>query len=116
VISVENNTITKIQYVTLPGADIVLAVQGKVSLLRVHEIGSGYGPPSDQLDVEVVVQLESHPEEAFGFQLRSDANEAAHRRMLDLLRDAFNSDRTVRIDYLKTGRKTGRIIRASIVF
>lgn len=87
------------------------AAEGKMTLLRVHDVGTKYGKPPDQLDVEVIIWLDSQPDEAFGFQLRTDENESARRGMLDLLRDAFSRDRTVRIDYIRTGLTTGRIIR-----
>ncbi len=49
---------------------------------------------------------------AFGFELRTDASEAAQRGMLDRLRDAFNHERRIRIDYsLKPGKRNGRILR-----
>ena len=76
-----------------------LNVNGQLSLLRVHDVGTGYGPPSDQLDVEVIVQFAGRPTEAYGFQLRNDGNEPARRGMLDLLRDGFNNGWTVWIDY-----------------
>ena len=31
--------------------------QGKISLLRVHEVGSGWGAGSDQLDAEVIFNI-----------------------------------------------------------
>jgi hypothetical protein len=37
----------------------------------VNEVGTGYGPPDDFLDAEVIVWLDSEPEKAFGFQLRN---------------------------------------------
>lgn len=89
----------------------LLGAEGKVTLLRAHDMGTGYGPPSDFMDVEVVVWLDSEPGKAFGFQLRADANEDAHRGMLDLLRRAFNRDGRVRIDYIRTGVRNGRILR-----
>ena len=91
----------------------LLAARGRITLLRVHEVGGGYGPPTDRIDGEVVVTLDSEPGRAFGFQLRRDANLAARRRLLDLLRDAFNHDRPVAIDYLRTGQHNGTLIRAS---
>jgi hypothetical protein len=72
---------------------------GKVTMLRVHEVGSKYGPAGDQLDVEVVFKLDSLPNMAFGFKLRNDANLATHQGMLDLLRDAFNHGHKVHTDY-----------------
>ena len=73
---------------------------GKLTLLRVHDLGTKYGPPSDQIDVEVVAWLDSKPGKAFGFQIRNDANRPARQGMLDLLRDAFNHNWTVTIDYI----------------
>ena len=85
---------------------------GKVTFLRVHDVGTKYGPPADQLDVEVVIKLSTEPRSAFGFRLRNDANLAAHQGMLDLLRDAFGSGSTVTIDYdIPSGKKNGTIIR-----
>jgi hypothetical protein len=89
----------------------VLSAEGRVALLRVHDLGTKYGPPTDQIDVEAVIWLDSEPGKAFGFQLRRDANESAHRGMLDFLRDAFNRDRHIRIEYVRTGLRTGRIFR-----
>jgi hypothetical protein len=94
----------------------ILASSGKVSFLRVHDVGSGFGPPTDFIDVEVVVQLNTKPGESYGFTLRNDANRAAHQGMLDLLRDAFNNNHTVLIDYdIQPPRKNGVIIRVALV-
>lgn len=89
----------------------LLAAEGKVTLLRVHDVETGFGPPTDFIDVEVVIALDSQPGKAFGFQLRADANRNARRDMLNLLRDAFKRERRVRIDYFRTGVRNGRIIR-----
>ncbi|HXA50641.1 MAG TPA: hypothetical protein VNV86_10075, partial [Candidatus Acidoferrum sp.] len=89
----------------------VLQASGHVTLLRVHEQGSKYGPPDDQIDAEVVIQLDTMPEYAFGFTLRTDTNEAAHQGMLDRLRDAFKKNRPVVIDYERTGFRNQRLIR-----
>ena len=84
------------RYDTLPAE--ILQVEGRLTFLRVHDVGTRFGPPTDQLDVEGVVRLDSTPDKAFGFQLRPDSNEAARRGMLDVLRIAFNEDRRVRLD------------------
>jgi hypothetical protein len=89
----------------------LLSAEGRVTFLRGHDVGTGWGPPTDFLDVEAVMKLDSLPGKAFGFQLRTDANEESHTGMLDLLRDAFNHNRPVRIDYLRTGLRNGQIIR-----
>ena len=89
-----------------------LNLSGKLSLLRVHDRGTKYGPPSDQIDVEVVVQFVGRPADAFGFQLRDDSNGPAREGMLGLLRDGFNYSWTVNIDYnIAAGKKNGTIIR-----
>jgi len=87
-------------------------VNGQLSLLRVHDLGTGYGPSSDEIDVEVVVQFVDRPTDAYGFQLRTDANEPARRGMLDLLRDGFDRGWTVWIDYdADEGHHNGVILR-----
>jgi PhoD-like phosphatase len=91
----------------------VLAARGKLTLLRVHDVGTAFGPPSDRIDGEVVIALDTEPGRAFGFQLRRDANLPARQRLLALLRDAFANDRPLQIEYLRTGRHNGTLIRAS---
>ena len=91
---------------------------GELIFLRVHDVGSKFGPPSDQIDVEVVIKIDSLPDRAMGFQLRNDGNRAARQGMLDLLRDAFVGDFTVTIDYsidLDAGKKNGVILRTALV-
>ena len=80
---------------------------GIVTLLRVHDVGTKYGPPNDEIDVEVFIWLASEPGKAFGFQLRNDGNGPTRQAMFDLLRDAFNSKQIVTIDYsgISPGRK-----------
>jgi hypothetical protein len=90
----------------------LLNTNGKLSLLRVHEVSSKYGPASDQIDVEVVIKFVNNNVNAFGFQLRNNTNMAAHQGMLDILRDAFNNNWIVNIDYsIATGKKNGSILR-----
>jgi hypothetical protein len=84
---------------------------GKLSQLRVIDVGTKHGPPSDQLDVEVVIQFKGS-NQAFGFQLRTDSNQVARQGMLDLLRDAFNHDWTATVDYdINPGKNNGRLFR-----
>ena len=93
----------------------LLQSSGKLTFLRVHDVGTAYGPPTDRLDVEVVVQLNTLPGQAFGFQVRDDAQRAARQGMLDLLRDAFNNNWTVTIDYwIDPGKQNGQIIRVAL--
>jgi hypothetical protein len=83
---------------------------GKVTLLRVHDLGTGYGPPSDFIDVEAVIWLDSQPGRAFGFQLRNDQFLPARQGMLDLLRDAFANNWNVSIDYLVPAGHTNNFV------
>ncbi len=85
---------------------------GRIAVLRVHDVGTKYGPPVDQIDVEVVVTLQNQPGKAFGFQLRNDSNQPARRAMLDLLRDAFTANLPVSMDYnITPGKNNGVVIR-----
>lgn len=85
---------------------------GKLTLLRVHDVGTKFGPPADQIDADVVFKLSTHPDMAFGFTLRGDANGPAHRGMLDLLRSGFEHGWNVSSDAeLATGKKNGMAIR-----
>ncbi len=95
----------------LPGS--VIETVGHVSFLRAHELGSGYGKVPNFLDCEVVTQLAEEPLRTFGFQLRADPNEPARREMFDLLRAAFVSGHSIRIDYLTSGPRVGEIIRVA---
>jgi hypothetical protein len=89
---------------------------GKVTFLRVNDVGTGFGPPSDFIDVEVVVKLDVQPGNAFGFQLRDDGNRPARAGMLDLLQDAFNNNWTVSLDYdIDSGKTNGIIVRTALL-
>ncbi len=89
----------------------VQAAEGAITLLRVHKRGTKFGPPDDQIDADVIVFLNTEPEKAFGFQLRDDNDRPANEGMLGLLRDSFNRDRLVRLEFERIGCRTGRIIR-----
>lgn len=85
---------------------------GKVTFLRVNEIGDSFGPQGDAIQVEAIIQLDSEPGMSFGFELRNDKQRPAHQGMLDVLRDAFVNDITVTIDYLiPEGNENGTIFR-----
>lgn len=99
-----------------PARADLLESKGRITFLRVHDVGTGFGPPTDFLDVEVVVQIDSQPGKSFGFQLRNDNNRPARQGMLDLLRDAFAGNFPVLIDYNVTPPKVnGVIIRVAVV-
>jgi hypothetical protein len=93
----------------------LLQSTGKLTFLRVHDVGTKFGPPADQIDVETVMKLNTEPDRAMGFQVRNDGQRAARQGMLDLLRDAFANNLTVTVDYnLPTGRKNGVAIRVAL--
>jgi len=83
-----------------------LTTTGLLAFLRVHDSG-GFGDPAtgDFIDGEVAFGLEPtsvglEPRcREFGFQLRNDDRGPAHQGMLDLLRDAFVNELSVRVDY-----------------
>lgn len=77
----------------------VVNMSGRLSLLRVHDRGTKFGPPTDQVDVEVIIAFANRPGDFFGFQLRQDANGPAREGMLGLLRDGFNHGWTVHVDF-----------------
>lgn len=92
-----------------------LAATGKLTFLRAHDLDTKFGPASDQIDVEVVTKVSSEPDKAMGFQLRNDGNRAARQGMLDLLRDAFNHNWTVTIDYdIDPGKTNGVAMRVAL--
>lgn len=87
---------------------------GKIAMLRVHRRGSGFGPPADRIEGELVVKLEPFATEAYGVTLRDDADGPTHRAMFDLLRGAFEAGREVTLEVeLDAGRRNGEILRTS---
>jgi hypothetical protein len=89
--------------------------QGRITFLRV---GPSHGPSGDLIDAGVVVKVDDpgSPGEAYGFQLRDDERGRAHQGMLDLLRDAFNHDWTVRVGYdLESGNANGLVHTVELV-
>ena len=91
----------------------LLTTSGKITLLRVNEVGDRFGPPADAIEAEVIVQLDTHPAGAVsGFKLRADANQPVREGMLDLLRDAFTQGWRVHFDHeVPAGKKKGTITR-----
>lgn len=90
----------------------LLNARGRLTMLRVHDVGGKFGPPHDQIDVEVVFRLDRTGTRSYGFTLRNDTNRVAHQGMLDLLRDGFNHNWTVNTDYqVETGDQNGVAIR-----
>ena len=87
-------------------------ITGMVTLLRVHELGTGYGPSTDFLNVEAIVWLDSTPGSAYGFQLRRDDHLPAREGMFQLLLAAFRNQWPVVMDIdEEPGRKNHRVVR-----
>jgi hypothetical protein len=94
----------------------LLEAQGTLTFLRVNDVGGGFGPGGDHINAEVILKLNSQPSQAMGFQLRNDDNRAVRQGMLDLLRDAFNNNWTVIVDYnLDAGKTNGLAVRVALV-
>lgn len=98
-------------WMPIANADLLGLRNKQLSMLRVNELGSKFGHPTDQLDVEVVVAF-SGVDGNYGFQLRNDESRPVRQGMLDLLRDAFNNRWKVNIDYnVSPPKKNGVITR-----
>ena len=81
----------------------------------VQEVQLAIAAKPDKIDVEVVTKLDSMPDHAFGFQLRSDENGPARRAMLDLLRDALDEGYRVTLDIdILDQRRNGIIMRTAV--
>jgi hypothetical protein len=94
----------------------LLEKKGKIVFLRAHDLGTGYGPPNDELDVEAVFILNAIGDGAYGFQLRNDDKLPARQAMFSLLRDAFVNNLTVIADYLiDPGKQNGVAIRVALI-
>src|ERR1700752_643468 len=93
----------------------LLEKTGHIVFLRAHDVGTGYGPPNDFLDVEAVFILNAIGDGAYGFQLRNDNNLTARQAMFSLLRDAFVHNLSVTADYLiDPGKQNGTAIRVAL--
>lgn len=109
-----NTSIVQADQARVEANDLLLYnASGHITMLRVHELGTGYGPGDDYIDGEVVIRLDSYSNRAFGFKLRSEDDRLAARQgMLDLLRDGFNNGWIVSVDFLvESGKNNGEIIR-----
>jgi hypothetical protein len=89
----------------------VQSATGRIAVLRIHELGTGFGPPSDSIDAELIVQLDSEPGKAFGVQLRNNGDLPVAEGFLTLLQQAFKTDRIIRIEFVRSGCRTGHILR-----
>lgn len=99
-----------------PAHAAYLETSGKVTILRVQDVGQQFGPPGDVIDADVIFTLSTSPGKAYGFQLRAGTHELARQGMLDLLRDAFANNWTVVINFnIEPGRNNGMANRLWII-
>jgi hypothetical protein len=99
-----------------PPPPVLLEQTGRITFLRAHDLGTGFGPPTDFIDVEAVIKLDTAPADAYGFELRNDRFRPSRQAMFDLLRDAYFNNRAVTVDYfIIPGRHNGVIFRVALV-
>lgn len=87
------------------------SIQGKISYLRIHPPETMYGTPPNQLDAEIIIKLDSNPEIALGFNLRSADQDVFASEMFELALSAFGENHNVKIEYLKSGTHIGKVLR-----
>jgi hypothetical protein len=96
---------------------LIKSKTGKISLLRVHDVGTKYGPSHDQLDAEVIVRFQNDGHLAYGFKLRNDNNLPVAQAMFAMLQDAFNTRTSITIEYreeeLRNNHSLFRVIQNS---
>ena len=85
-------------------------VSGNVTFLRVNALGSGYGPAQDFIDGEVIIKLNTHPDSAYGFQLRNTGERPMREAMFTLLKEAYKNNWQISIDYWQEQGKKNSVI------
>jgi len=75
---------------------------GQLSRIRVNEINDSFGGCPNCITAEVLFKF-TNSNRWFGLRLLNDANLVPHQAAVDLLRDAFNNDWTVQVDYSDDG-------------
>ena len=91
----------------------VLNASGRITFLRAHDVGTGFGRAPNFIDAEIICLLDSIPWLSFGFQLRTDGQRETREEMLALLRAAFVENLPVSIDYIRTAPRVGTVIRVA---
>ena len=86
--------------------------KGRITFLEVRDV-PGWGPSSDFIDANVIIQLDGVETAGFGFKLVND--DPDRQAMFDLLRDAFINNSNVRIAYdIDSGKNNGILVRAAL--
>jgi len=85
-----------------------IQVSGKITMLRLQEKGAEIMAGGDKVEAEVIVQLDTSPKMVFTMQ-NHDAD-PARQQMIETLRQAYISDKTVTIEHkLNPGKPSGQI-------
>jgi len=71
---------------------------GPVEWVRVNDVGTGFGPPHDFIDGEVIFKL-VNGDDSYGFQLRANANALVAQGGLSLLLEAMRKGWDINVDY-----------------
>jgi hypothetical protein len=87
---------------TVPQGAGLFSATGKLKHLRVNELNDSFGGCPDCITTEVVFNLNGS-NNWYGLRLLNDSNLVPHQGALDLLRDAFNNNWTVQVDYSDDG-------------
>lgn len=88
----------------------VAYTQGRITMIRVHAHGTGYGPVGHQLQEDCIITLDTEPGTAFGVNL-SGTSASTGNKMLEILRKAFKNGQSVNLEYIATSAIGGRVIR-----
>ncbi len=89
---------------------------GKISSLRVQDVGISYGSGNNRLDAEVIIKFTNRPNHSYALRLRAnDQKIYARNGMLSLLREALKYNWDVNITYNETtGRMAGYIVQVTV--
>ncbi len=98
--------IDDIEFATTP-----VTQPSRIALLRANVLRTGFGPPTDFIDAEVVVQLSDRPGETFGLQLRRGPNLAPAQAKLAMLRAALSDGKPVALAHRWVGPTVREILR-----
>lgn len=84
--------------------------KGVITHIRIQTSGHEYGPPDDRLDAEVIVHLDSTPDEAYGLRMHEGVAPAT-QAMIELLRESYFRQMPVEIFHTKLpGKKNHTVI------
>lgn len=80
----------------------LLQTTGPVEWIRVNDVGTGFGPPDDFIDGEVIFKL-TNGVNRYGFQLRDNANALVAQGGLSILLEAMQNGWDINVDFEDCG-------------